>query len=1035
MFLCKRKILLLLALVTYSTLFGQEYLVEKEHYTIEDGLSSRFIWWMTEDSRGFVWLATQNGLNRFDGHEFKVYNKDNSNLWINSCNRVFEDVDGNLWLGYRRSSNSFNVNWSSIMTPDFEIIDLDEFFKGKLPVPSKEIHYVSETPTKDKLLILVTNDGAVYKYDGAFTKLAQDPRLKIKDFLHLAPSGELYYHSNFELLIAKIGTETQIIKKPDMSHIPMLKGSKIYWYRPEQLAKDPHRVELYNSTDTISLFPKEYEVDKLDYARAVFPNLRSFSQCFLYEEFLKAFNPKTGIIPLLNREIEKNFPTTSIESGYLARKNKYWFWDVDGLNLLTYKPNPFKSHFKGVGKSARTIQKMENGNFLIAPGIINLDIESGNYQELPKKWLPPTRAIVKLNNGKYLYGDYGKNLFTTDFKSKYLKKHSMTQKDREHYKGAGFLFPFQDSHGNILVGTDQGIVTFDKQTDSLYTYKKYNEFEGIAKQNVSWFEEYDDGIWSACWKGVFVLDSKKGITAWHHPMPDLRVEHFLREDSIFWLATYGEGLVKWNYHTGETKKYGLKAGLLDENLMAVYPDDYENLWVTTNWGLARFDKETETFNVYLKSDGLNHNEFNISSHFQDKDGTLYFGGVDGVITFNPNDFPNFEKDSITQFRLTGYKEIDSKSLNPIDKTSKFLKEKSIHIKNDVQGFILRFALLNYENTTNTRYAYKIDGLEDIWTLQKENQVKFNHLPFGKYTLRLKAIDYHGNESEEITIPLKVIAPFYRKLGWQILGLLLLLSFFGLAAWWRIANIRRKNENLELLVSQRTNELQTLNTTKDRLFAILAHDLRNPIIAFEELSETINYLIKKGDQKQVEKLGNYIEMEAKQIHHLMDNLLNWALSQRDELIIEESEFFISDFINDISKDYKHLEERTGVKIIPEFLSDFSIKSDKRILTIAARNIITNAFRYTNLGGWIKIKGFKKEEAIHLQFMDNGQGMTTSELENLFEVTRKFQSKGNISTISLGMHLCKELIKLLNGEIYAEAEPKKGTSVTIKIPVSP
>ena len=113
---------------------------------------------------------------------------------------------------------------------------------------------------------------------------------------------------------------------------------------------------------------------------------------------------------------------------------------------------------------------------------------------------------------------------------------------------------------------------------------------------------------------------------------------------------------------------------------------------------------------------------------------------------------------------------------------------------------------------------------------------------------------------------------------------------------------------------------------------------------------------------------------------------------------------------------------------------SINSDKRILEIVSRNVITNAFKYTQEGGWIKINSYQEREYIFLQFKDNGQGMTKNELKNLFNITEKFKSKGNIATVSLGMHLCKELIELLGGDIFAEAEPKKGTSVTIKLPVS-
>lgn len=1011
---------------------GQDYLTEISTYTQKDGLSSRFIKWVYEDSRGFVWVPTSNGLNRFDGHAFKVFNKENSNLFLDRCMMVYEDVNGNIWVAYQTTGSSDILGWRSIITPNFEVFDLDIFFKDKLPFPAKEIRRIREAP--NKALIITTNAGAIYKYDGTFKKLAEDEILKNSNFLHLDSSGTVYFLSDVFLLMAKTGKKTQTINRLSMEHLPIKRDSKIYWYVYKDLQNTPAKAKMFSAKDTVDLLPRDfYENDKKTNFKSLTPHYSFVSFCFNYENLLKKYHPKTGEIAIVSKKLSEEYPTIEVQAGRFSRKNKYWFWDLEGLNLLTFKPNPFKSYLKGIGQSSRAIHKVDNDRLLVAPRISNFNLQTEATQQVTNLKFPPTRSFVELEDDKFLMGDYGNKVFIYDLKTQTAEKFTLTAKEKKYFIGKGFLTPFMDKLGNIWIGTDNGLVNFNREIDSLEVFKNYNEFGGLSKEKISYLKEFDDGIWGACSKGLFVLKPTEGIVAWHQPLPALRVEHFLREGDFFWLATYGEGLVKWNARTGAIKKYSLEHGLLDEHLMAVYSDKNENLWVPTNWGLARFDRANNKFNVFLQSDGINHNEFNISAHFQDKNSKLYFGGLDGITAFDPNNFPELKKDSIAKLVWTGYEEIDTEYNFVTDKTANFLKEKAINVAPDVKTFTIRYALLNYENTDFTRYAHKIEGLDKDWIFEKENYLKLSRLPFGKYTLRLKAIDYHGNEYNEISVPMCIVAPFYRQTAWQLIGG---LCFGGLVYYFikkREEYLLNEQEKLEHLINKRTAELISLNETKDRLFAILAHDLRNPVIAFEELSETINYLIQKNDPEQLSKLGTQVELEAKQLHHLLDNLLNWALTQRQEVPIELSYFNLKHFLEEMTQVFEGLAKGEKIKLSVECDDNIQLKTDRRLLEIVSRNILTNAFRYTKKGGNVKISVQKQKDNIQINYQDDGEGMTSKELENLFNVKRKFRSKGNTSTVSLGMHLSKEILELVEGDISAKADVGEGTLVTIKLPI--
>jgi len=199
-------------------------------------------------------------------------------------------------------------------------------------------------------------------------------------------------------------------------------------------------------------------------------------------------------------------------------------------------------------------------------------------------------------------------------------------------------------------------------------YKRYNDFPELKDKIINYIEEIDKEIWLATSNGLYVLDPDQGITDYYEPMPNLNVQHFYKEDSTFWVATYGDGLIRWNKNTDITQQYSKGQRLKDDQMMAVYPDKKGFLWLSSNYGLARFSTATEQFRLFTESDGISHMEFNRGSHFQDETGRIYFGGLNGVTAFQPEDIPN---DTIRKYplKVTAYHETNRKTGDLDDKTT------------------------------------------------------------------------------------------------------------------------------------------------------------------------------------------------------------------------------------------------------------------------------------------------------------------------------------------------------------------------------
>ena len=236
----------------------------------------------------------------------------------------------------------------------------------------------------------------------------------------------------------------------------------------------------------------------------------------------------------------------------------------------------------------------------------------------------------------------------------------------------------------------------------------------------------------------------------------------------------------------------------------------------------------------------------------------------------------------------------------------------------------------------------------------------------------------------------------------------------------------------LIITEQRQELKNLNDTKDRLFTILAHDLKNPVIAFQDLAKSVNYLLQSDKPKRVLELGNFIEKEAIQLHHLLDNLLNWAMAQREELPITPISLSLMDVFENVANTFKTLSERSEIKLETKLSEDILVMADRRVLETIFRNLISNAFRYTKPGGLINMTAEKDDKKVQIYISDNGLGMTDAEMANLFKIQSKLDSKGDIATISLGLHLCKELIELMNGGINVRSEKRKGTTFILTLP---
>ncbi len=388
----------------------------------------------------------------------------------------------------------------------------------------------------------------------------------------------------------------------------------------------------------------------------------------------------------------------------------------------------------------------------------------------------------------------------------------------------------------------------------------------------------------------------------------------------------------------------------------------------------------------------------------------------------------------------------------MDKTA-WLKEKGqIVLSPPIQSFHLSFALLDFQSWRNEQYAYWMENLEPGWTFLGEPEIHLSRLPPGRYILHLNGRTDNGLWSrEELRIPVWVKKPFYfRPLFWAILVVALSLVVFLYYRWtlWRLetqrawleAEVDRRTSDLlqsQRLIREQNLQLGKLNQTKDQLFLILAHELKNPVLSFRSVSQKIAYLLNRGQLERLSQLGAELDRTASNAHKLLDNLLQWAKTQRGTFALHPRIIYLQEAFEKVIEEYR---ERAGEKNLSLSFSldgdDISVWADPAALQIMLRNLVDNAVKFSKPGGHVWIEAGMSGEGMEVRVKDTGVGIAPETLPHLFQKFSRAEnaSKTNIRGTGLGLYVAKEMIFHQRGKIWAESKGEnKGSIFYFSLPI--
>jgi signal transduction histidine kinase/ligand-binding sensor domain-containing protein/DNA-binding response OmpR family regulator len=1031
-------------------------------FTQEDGLPNNLIQCIYQDSKGWIWIGTSQGLSRFDGYTFVNFipdPADSSSLRGNLIRVIKEDRNGNLLVGIENGGlNVFNrelerfshplENFTGLKFKEISVNDLAKDTKGNLYTGTNfNILFIDSL---GKISELVYKMEGEENFEGNFVRNLQFDR-----------KGILWIGTNNGLFSYDPGTG---IMKP--FHLPFQPNqNREIW---EIFPDDDGAIWVGTySAGLFTISPDDHSVTSVllepDVARN--ETVRSVSRGVFGEYWigtrggLYVYNKTRGVTGFYRHDERdpRSISNNSVLSIFNDARGETWIGTRGGLNLLAKSKQVFH-HFGALPGDNNYLNSSiiyafwidNEGRIWIGTedGGVNIyDPVSGTYEYLMADENDPNS--ISQNCIKAFLDDQQGNLWVGTYLGGINVIHLETRKIT-HFKhdpekpgtiSDNRIWDFcLDRNHEIWVATSGGVDKYNRKTNSFEHFPQLN-----GEDQVSWIEPDSRGnLWIGTLDEVIVFDpGENSIRRFpEHPRSML-------EDSRnrIWIATLDKGIALYTAEKGAVKYYNERDGLANNQALCILEDREQNLWISTNNGLSKFIPEKEFFRNYTSKDGLSNNQFCYGAALQTGDGRMLFGSVSGFNFFNPAEVISEETNVpivFTDLKIFNKSVTVSNEKNAVLKSS-ISETDHLVLNYDQNMFTVEFAALNFVNSDKNLYSYMLEGFNRNWNEPGTNRsATFTNLNPGDYLLRIKRIvPGLSDTGHELQLKITILPPFWKSTWF----LSLLFAFIILMIYLLLKFILNREKIKNQLVMERINarKLHELDMIKLRFFTNISHEIRTPLtLIVGPLEKILNNDLSKEEIRENLKLVN---RNAKNLDKLISQLLDFRKLEAGNLKLELTDADIVEYVKSIVYAFSDLSVEKQVKLTfntlkKKLYASFDPDKIEKILN----NLLSNAFKFTEAGGAIAVNlslvfdmdddDFSSEEKekqyIEISVRDTGRGIPANNLNRIFQ--RFFQSddEAKDSGTGIGLALVKELVSLHNGKIFVASKSGKGTKFTFRIP---
>ncbi|MGY4385840.1 ligand-binding sensor domain-containing protein/AraC-like DNA-binding protein [Pedobacter sp. UYP24] len=810
-------LILLLLINVIAKLAAQSY--DFRHYQVEQGLSYNSVFDITQDSKGFLWFASKDGLNRFDGYSFKIFRNepaDTNSIGSNVTLSVFEDQQKELWIGTSKGLFQYN--------------DTTERFKI---VPFTRDKYISSLKSDGNNNICFISDSKIFKYNktsGEVSLYSDKQNFNVSSMLFL-PDGTLWLSTNDGLLKKYMTKSDSFVSYDLFSHSPGVTSrwvDKIYATKTNAIfvGTSHQGVKLF---DLVTLNYKDvltYNKDRTAIFAKNFIHYDGDIYWIATESGIFVYNIKTGEHQQLRKSPGNPYALSDNAVYTFAKDKEGGIWVGTYFGGVNYYPKPFSAFdryfpksdvYPISGNAVREITADQFGGLWVGTEDVGLN----KITKTVKMFLPDgTKTSIAHTNihgllatGNELWiGTYEQGLDVMDVRTGMVLRHYDKGNGPNDLKSNFVESIYETKSGEILLGSSYGIYKYNRLSDN---FSLLNGFPDNYHY-LTILEDDKGTIWAGTINnGLYFVNYKNGksgafryVKERANSISDNFINSiFLDKDKKLWVTTEN-GLNKFDSRTNTFQRFGTKDGFPSNVFYCTEQDDFGYLWLSTSRGLAKFNPKTDEVKVFTQASGLLSDQFNYNSSFKDANGKLYFGSVNGMIAFNPTKFtPN---QVIPNVFITGFQVFNQEVLidNKLLKKSITYTDK-IKLAYDQSTFSIDFAALVYTGFETAQYAYKLEGLDKEYTYLKRNRkVFYTKLSPGTYTFLVKGANSSGIwNSKPAKLIIVISPPFWLSIWAYILYLIILVAgiYYGIVYLNHRAKLKNKNK-IEALESQKEREV-------------------------------------------------------------------------------------------------------------------------------------------------------------------------------------------------------------------------------------
>lgn len=1023
----------------FITIFCQAQSVEEHYYfknlSIRNGLSQNTVNAILQDRKGFMWLGTKDGLNRYDGLSFRKFKHDAANprsIGNSFITSLYEDFNGNIWVGTDAGVYIYYPEKEA-----FEEFDCQSLEKTRI---ERSVSMIAGDK-QGRVWIAVEAQG-MFCYDARQKLLRNYPLSEISSnikcftfdsggTLWLGFYGDGLYYSKDNLVTVhpygspedgkrefEGGVITKIVQgnynclyigsvKEGVSELNLTSGQVRNLLAIDESGESIFCRDLLPYSDNELWIGTESGIYIYNLRTAQFIHLRAS----LYDSYSLSDNA----IYALYKDREEGLWIGSYFGGvdYYPRQYTYF---------AKYYPKNIANSLHG--KRVREFCRADDGTLWI--GTEDGGLNHFNPKTKEFHFFEPSAGFTNIHglcmDGSHLWvGTFSKGLRVIDTRTGVVLR-TYTEGHTPHSLNDNSIFSIcRTSAGEIYLGTLFGLLRYNRTQDN---FDCIPELNGKFVYDIK--EDSYGNLWLATYaNGAYCYDVS--ARRWKNYVFDAEDEKSLPYDKVLsvfedsyrqiWLTTQGGGFCLFHPDTETFTRYGLKDGLPNDVVYQIVEDDDRFLWLTTNNGLVRFDPKTMEMKVFSTANGLPTNQFNYRSGFKDEAGNIYLGSINGFVAFDPRTFAENRQVpavAITDFLLFN-KEVSVGETDSPLKSSITFSDKVV-LTADQNSFSFRIAALSYQAPRMNKLMYKLEGFDEGWlTIGESPLVTYSNLGYGDYVFKVKASNSDGVWNEqETSLHLSILPPFYLS-GWAycfyvlfFMGCLVCVIFY-----FKRRNYRKQHRQMEMLEQEKEREVYH---AKIDFFTNVAHEIRTPLTLIKGPLE--NIILKKEVDSETKEDLYIMKQNTERLLNLTNQLLDFRKTETRGFRLNFTECDVVAVLRETYFRFTSLAKQKGLDFILELPQEcFMADVNQEALTKIISNLLNNGVKYAST--YLRISLETDEKVFHIRTFNDGEMIPDTMKEEIFKPFVRLDKEDEVTTgTGIGLALSRSLAELHQGSLMME-----------------